>query len=276
MLENRPPDPHYPGSLAKFSPLFRLIISAVTGAGLALSFTWLYFPVYAWISIGLLLMMALAARARVAFFCGFSHAIAFVFASVPWIAEVLSVHGGMSRLASWGVLLLIAIAWGVLTGTFTWAVNRISRRSLPLACFAAPFVWVTMEFARAHLPEISFPWNLLGYSTAANPAWLQSTTVTGIYGLSFFMMIFNSLLAWADAARTVTIAKRLALIAASLAIILLVSGFGPRFVPVATSNHFARAVQPNFPTTAGSCKRPLHEYTRNQCHPDTSPGLAEI
>ena len=250
MLENRPPDPHYPGSLAKFSPLFRLIISAVTGAGLALSFTWLYFPVYAWISIGLLLMMALAARARVAFFCGFSHAIAFVLASVPWIAEVLSVHGGMSRPAGWGVLLLIAIAWGVLTGTFTWAVNRISRWSLPLACFGAPFVWVTMEFVRAHLPEISFPWNLLGYSAAANPAWLQSTTVTGIYGLSFFMMIFNSLLAWADAARTVAIAKRLALIAASLAIILLVSGFGPRFVPVATSNHFARAVQPNFPETA--------------------------
>ena len=72
--------------------VFRLIVSAITGAGLALSFTWLYFPVYAWISVGLLLMMVLSAKPRVAFFCGFFHAIVFVFASVPWIAEVLAIH----------------------------------------------------------------------------------------------------------------------------------------------------------------------------------------
>ncbi len=58
-----------------FPTAFRLIISAITGAGLALSFTWLYFPVYAWVSIGLLLMMVLGAKPRVAYFCGFSHAM---------------------------------------------------------------------------------------------------------------------------------------------------------------------------------------------------------
>jgi len=57
-------------------------------------------------------------------------------------------------------------------------------------------VWVTSEFARAHLPEISFPWNLLGYSAAANAALAQTTTLTGIYGLSFLVAAFNALLAW--------------------------------------------------------------------------------
>jgi len=102
-----------------FPPVFRLIVSAITGAGLALSFTWLYFPVYAWISIGLLLMMLFGSKPGVAFFCGFVHAIAFVFASVPWIAEVLAVHGGMSRLGGWGILMLIAMTWGILTG-YRW------------------------------------------------------------------------------------------------------------------------------------------------------------
>ena len=106
-----------------------------------------------------------------------------------------------------------------------------------------------MEFARAHLPEISFPWNLLGYSAAANPALLQSTALTGIYGLSFLMMMFNSLLAWSDAARNVNILKRLTIIAASVAVILIGTLIGPRFVPAATANHAARAVQPNFPET---------------------------
>ncbi len=226
---------------------FRLIVSAITGAGLALSFTWLYFPVYAWISIGLLLMMVLGARPRVAYFCGFYHAIAFVLASVPWIAEVLAVHGGTSRLVGWGILLLIAMVWGILTGGFAWTVNRIARRSIELACIAAPFVWVTSEFARAHLPEIGFPWNLLGYSAAANPALLQVTTVTGIYGLSFVMAGFNSLLAWADAAKTVSRKKRMSLIFAVVALILGVMFLGARLVPKAQATHFARAVQPNFP-----------------------------
>ena len=241
------PDWLHPDSQKKFPSAFRLIVSAITGAGLALSFTWLYFPVYAWISIGLLLMMALGAKPRIAYFCGFCHALAFVFISLSWIAEVLAVHGGMSLIAGWAILALIAAVFGILTGGFTWTVNRIARRSIALACIAAPFVWVTSEFARAHLPEIGFPWNLLGYSAAANPALLQVTTVTGIYGLSFVIAGFNSLLAWADAAKTVSLKKRLSIIVAALAVILCVMFLGARSVPEAQAAHFARALQPNFP-----------------------------
>jgi apolipoprotein N-acyltransferase len=243
------PDWLRPDPQRKFPAALRLTVSTLTGAGLALSFTWIYFPVYAWISVGLLLMMVIGAKPHVAFFCGWLHAVAFVFASVPWIAEVLAVHGGMSRLAGWGVLLLIAATWGVLTGGFSWSVNRISQRNVALACLAAPFVWVTSEFARAHLPEISFPWNLLGYSASANPALLQAATLTGIYGLSFLVAAFNALLAWADVAKDVSLKKRLGLIAAAAAVVVGVAFSGARFVPLAGAAHFARAVQPNFPET---------------------------
>jgi len=241
------PDWLHPDSQKKFPTAFRLIVSTITGAGLALSFTWLYFPAYAWISVGLLLMMALGARPKVAYFCGFFHAMAFVFVSVSWIAEVLAVHGGMSLIAGWAILALIAAVFGVLTGGFTWAVNRIARKNVALACIAAPFLWVTSEFARAHLPEIGFPWNLLGYSAAANPALLQVTMITGVYGLSFVMAAFNALLAWADAAKTVSLKKRLTTIVTAVAVILSFMFLGARFVPEARATHFVRAVQPNFP-----------------------------
>lgn len=247
MPENAWPDWLRSPATIGYPTTFRLLVSAIAGAGLALSFTWLYFPVYAWVSVGVLLMMALSASGRVAYFCGQVHAAAFVAASVPWIAEVLSVHGGMSRLAGWGVLLLIALAWGVLTGGFSWGVNRIARRSVTLGCVAAPFLWVTFEFARAHLPEISFPWNLLGYSAGQNLGLLQSTTVTGIYGLSFVMAAFNSLLAWADAAKMVAVRRRLGVVSGAVALILLAMFVGERLVPTAQAKHFARAVQPNFP-----------------------------
>jgi len=65
-----------------------------------------------------------------------------------------------------------------------------------LACIGAPFLWVTFEFARAHMPEIGFPWNLLGYPASGNLALLQLATFTGIWGLSFLAAAFNALVAW--------------------------------------------------------------------------------
>src|ERR1700675_4943683 len=225
----------------------RLIIAAVSGAALSLSYTGLHLSIYSWVCIGILLSSLFGARPRVAFGCGFLHGLLFVLTSVPWIATVLTVHGGLSVAGGWGVLLLIAIAWGILIGGFAWAVHRLSRQSIELACIGAPFIWVTFEFVRAHLPEISFPWNLLGYPASANLALLQFTTVTGIYGLSFLVAAFNALLAWADSATATPVARRVSILGAGVALILIVMLAGPRFVPVSQAKHYARAVQVNFP-----------------------------
>ncbi len=236
-----------PQTDAEMPIALRVFFAALTGAGLSLSFTGFYLQIYSWVSVGLLLILVIGPKPRVAFLCGFLHAIAFVLTSVPWIATVLSVHGGVSRAGGWGVLLLIAAAWGVLTGGFTWCANRIAKRDVTLACIAAPFLWVTFEFIRAHLPEISFPWNLLGYPAAANPALVQVTTVTGIYGLSFAVAAFNSLIAWADVASKPPTKKKVAIVAIVTAAILLIMLGGGKLVPKPVASHAARAVQPNFP-----------------------------
>src|SRR5260370_24764246 len=100
------------------------------------------------------------------------------------------------------------MAWGILIGLFAWAVHRLSCQSIELACLGAPFIWVTFEFVRAHLPEISFPWNLLGYPASANLGLVQLTTITGIYGLSFLVSAFTKLLAFHGAPETVTVNGR--------------------------------------------------------------------
>lgn len=226
---------------------FLLVYAAVSGAALSLSYTGYYLGVYSWICIGILLVVVFRARPAVAFGCGFFHALFFVLTSVPWIATVLSLHGGLSRAGGWGVLLLIAGAWGVLTGSFAWCVRRLRQKSVLLACIGAPFLWVTFEFARAHLPEISFPWNLLGYPASANLGLLQLTTLTGIYGLSFLVAAYNALIAWADVGRTPDPQRRVVILAGATAAILIVMFVAPRFVPEAAAHHYARAVQPNFP-----------------------------
>lgn len=234
-------------SEAQIPDHFRLLIGAISGAALSLSFTGLYLSIYSWICVGVLLLAVFGARGRVAFACGFLHALLFVLTSVPWIAAVLSVHGGLSTAGGWAVLLLIAAAWGVLVGSFTLIVHRISRRGIELACIAAPFVWVTFEFVRAHLPEISFPWNLLGYPSSANLGLLQIATLTGIYGLSFLAAGFNALLAWVVASKEMTFKHRIAIGGGAAAILWVAMLTGPHFVPEAKAGHYARAVQLNFP-----------------------------
>src|SRR5216683_2895298 len=179
------------------------------GAALSLSYHGLYLTIYSWVCIAILLFSLFGARPRVAFGCGFLHALIFVLTSVPWIATVLTAHGGLSVAGGWGVLLLIAMAWGILIGSFAWAVQRLSRQSIELACIGAPFIWVTFEFVRAHLPEISFPWNLLGYPAAANLALVQLATITGIYGLSFVVAGVYGLLAWTSASISLTTRGRI-------------------------------------------------------------------
>jgi apolipoprotein N-acyltransferase len=236
-------------SSAETPASFRLAFAAVSGAALSLSYTGSYRSIYSWICVGILIVVVLGARPAVAFGCGFLHALFFVLTSLPWIAMVLAVHGGLSRAGGWGVLLLIAATWGLLTGGFAWSVHRLSKRSVAFACAGAPFLWVTFEFAREHLPEISFPWNLLGYPASANLALLQLTTVTGIYGLSFVVAAFNGLVAWAEMGVGHPPQKRALALAGASAAVLVVMGIGPRFVPQSAAGHYARGVQTDFPET---------------------------
>src|SRR6266852_5595227 len=228
----------------------RLIVGAASGAALSLSYTGLYLSVYSWVCVGILLFSLFGARPRVAFGCGFLHGLLFVLTSVPWIATVLTVHGGLPVAGGWGVLLLIAMAWGILIGLFAWAVHRLSRRSMELACCGAPFIWVTFEFVRAHLPDISFPWNLLGYPAAANLGLVQLTTITGIYGLSFLVASFNALLAWTISSHSRKLGRRIGYAAAATAVLLGAALAGPHLVPKPQAHHYARAVQLNFPEVA--------------------------
>jgi apolipoprotein N-acyltransferase len=57
--------------------------------------------------------------------------------------------------------------------------------------FLIPCAWVILEYLRSHLLT-GFPWALLGYSQYANIAVIQLADITGAWGVSFLVMIFNA------------------------------------------------------------------------------------
>jgi apolipoprotein N-acyltransferase len=119
--------------------------------------------------------------------------------------------------------------------------------SIRRALVAAPFLWVAVELARTRVT--AFPWELLGYSQTANFALTRIATLVGVYGLSFEILLVNSVFAAAFLAAKEQ-RKRL-LVAACAAVVILQAGqlLAP---PAVASDRTALLVQPNVPILEGA------------------------
>jgi apolipoprotein N-acyltransferase len=62
---------------------------------------------------------------------------------------------------------------------------------LPLAAVAPP-LWVALEYVRGHAGFLSLPWMLLGYSQYEATTLIQISAVTGVYGVSFLVVLVNA------------------------------------------------------------------------------------
>lgn len=222
----------------------RALLAVGSGAALALSFPNYNLSLLAWISVGMLVLASCGARPAASPIYGFLHGLVFYPVCLPWIDVVMRQYGNVDAPSSAGILLLLAIAGGIVCSVFSFGVALASRRSNALACVLAPFLWVTVEFARTHLPIIGFPWNLTGYAVSGNLALLQLTPLTGIYGLSFVIAAYGSLLAYAILAGRQRVWKT-AIVVTSL--LILIAAVGAYFVPKAVPDKVAHLVQTNFP-----------------------------
>jgi len=109
-----------------------------------------------------------------------------------WIYPVMNIFGGLNGVISFLLTLAFSLLMGLHHGVFGLLVVYMSRRSSfgnrrPL--FLAPFFWVAVELARDRI--IGMPWNPLGGAQVDNVPFARIAEVTGVYGLSFAVMLVN-------------------------------------------------------------------------------------
>lgn len=76
-------------------------------------------------------------------------------------------------------------------GLFGLALNLVSKRTkLPLIV-TAPVIWVSLEYARSYAGFLEFPWMLMGHSQYLNLPIIQISAFTGVYGISFLIVMVN-------------------------------------------------------------------------------------
>lgn len=222
----------------------RALLAAGSAVALGLSFPNYNLSLLAWLSVGMLILASVGARPAESLAYGFIHGQLFYPVCLPWIAVVIKQYGDVDPWTSAGVVALIGFAGGIIWSTFSFSIAWTARRSKLLACVLAPFFWVTLEFARTHLPYIGFPWNLTGYAARSSLALTQIASVTGIYGLSFLIAAVSSLAAYAVMVRTTRAWKTLMIAVAALIAVAIVGGY---LVPRAQPRFTAHLVQTNFP-----------------------------
>ncbi|HEY4619333.1 MAG TPA: apolipoprotein N-acyltransferase [Nitrospirota bacterium] len=175
-------------------PLLNNILLTISSAILLT----LAFPKYdmwilAWVGlIPLFFVVSRNIRKRVFLWCWFSGSL-FYFLTVNWITHTMTQYGGMPLWLSFMVLLLLSVYLGLYTGLFGYLIKLISdKTSIPLPV-AAPLLWVSLEFLKAHLIS-GFPWASLGYSQYKFLHIIQISDITGVYGVSFLIVAVNAAL----------------------------------------------------------------------------------
>ena len=125
---------------------------------------------------------------------------------------------------------LLATYLSLYGGVFGLGVGWMhGRAGMPLALVAPP-LWVTLEYLRAHASFLGVPWMLLGHSQYRQPSLIQLCSVTGVYGLSFLIVLVNAALtetAGAFRAQSASVPSRRLIVAQPPASVLIaLSGVG--------------------------------------------------
>jgi len=124
----------------------------------------------------------------------------------------------------------------------------------------APFLWVALELARTCIS--GFPWNLLGISQVDNVALCRIAGFTGVYGISFEIVLVNVAIA---AAFLIPRPKRGMMFAAALAAAAVLQSGRLVEAPPAKADRAALLVQQNIPVadnwTPAHLEQTLRELT---------------
>ncbi len=140
----------------------------------------------------------LPARPWQGFLLGYVCGIVWYGGTCYWIFNTMRQYGGVNVVMSAFLLLLFAMTAGLGHGLFgagfAWMAGSRESGSR-WALMGAPPLWVAVELARTHL--LSLPWDLLGTVQVDNIPLARIATVTGVYGISFEIVLVNAAVATA-------------------------------------------------------------------------------
>src|SRR5439155_288489 len=160
-----------------------------SGLVLASAFPPLDLEFLGWIGLVPLLRACRGVGPRAAFGTGWLGGAVFYLAIVYWVVHTISAYSAVPFALAVAILLLMVSVLACYMGAFTAGLAWLAARGLPVVWLAPP-LWVALEWLRSWF-FIGFPWAALGYSQYRYHDLAQMAEVTGVYGISAVLVLFN-------------------------------------------------------------------------------------
>jgi apolipoprotein N-acyltransferase len=174
---------------------FRSIaLAAFSGILLAVAFPVLDLHLVAWISLLPLFLALRGQGVRNGFWLGGTAGIVYFAGTVHWVTNSVHFYGGIPVVPASLITLLLCAYLALYPAVFGAAVVHIRKNHPSLVFIAAPALWTALELARTYVFS-GFPWSLLGYSQYRALPVVQIADITGVYGVSFLIVLVNAALA---------------------------------------------------------------------------------
>jgi apolipoprotein N-acyltransferase len=169
-----------------------LTMALLSGLLLFLSFPKFGNGILAWVALLPLLHALNNAEPREGFKIGFVTGLIAHVGIIYWIPHVVVQYGYLPFYVGIAAMLLLAAYLSLYTACFAMGVIFL-RTSGKAVFLTAPLLWTVLEYARSHLLT-GFPWETLACSQYLSGNIIQIADVTGIYGISFTIVLINAVL----------------------------------------------------------------------------------
>lgn len=165
------------------------LFAALSGVLLALSFPRPALSFLAWFAFVPLLLAVSRKKPRQAFRLGFVSGLTAYGGILYWLNIVMTTYGKLHWTVSFTLFLLLSAYLALYVAAAAFVARRGEEAGIsPLLSF--PFVWVALEYVRAWVLT-GFPWAILGYTQYRTLPLIQIADITGVYGLSFLIVLAN-------------------------------------------------------------------------------------
>lgn len=172
----------------------QLAAAAFSGLLLILSFPRPQFTLAAWFALVPLLLAVPGVSRRGAFLLGWIAGLVFFTGSLRWLTHTMVHYGHLPEWLSYPVLLLLTAYLAIYVGLFAVTAHALMEQPTWIRLTALPAAWTALEFARTYLLT-GFPWAVVGYSQAGTLPVIQIAEFTGVYGVSYVIVLINGALA---------------------------------------------------------------------------------
>lgn len=142
--------------------------------------------ILAWVALSPLLFVLRKAGSIKAAGFGLLFGMVFVSGVFYWIPGLAAI--------SWLNFFIWLLVFSLYFTGFGFFYSIISNRTGCWIIIGGPALWVVMEYIRSNFFFLAWPWGLLGHSQYQYLPVIQIANITGVYGISFLVLLVNQFL----------------------------------------------------------------------------------